>query len=357
MRDAAPHPDLLLSSYDFSLPTELIAQRPTVERDASRLFVFDREQGNHGHGVFPDILEHVREGDLMVFNQTRVVPARTAGVRVGTGGAVSALFLGHGDSRTCKVILGNRGKLTVGERLSFFDDALQLVLSEKQERGLWSCEVIEGDINALLERSGRMPLPPYIRRGKTTDELDSEDRDRYQTIFAGPPGAVAAPTAGLHFTDDIMARLDALNVKRTFVTLHVGLGTFQPIECERFTDHTMHEEWYEVTEETAQAHRECRESGGRVIAVGTTSVRSLQAAWNPSTNAVVSQVGKTRLFLHPPQEIPAIDALLTNFHLPQSSLLLLVSCMTGREALLRGYEEAVREQYRFFSYGDAMLIM
>ena len=356
MNKPAPHPDLLLASYDFELPQELIAQQPLEERDSSRLFCFDRESEAHEHHSFREILNRTRDGDLLVFNQTRVIPARTSGRRVETGGQVQALFLGRDMNGMLRVLLGNRGHLREGEQLTFFDGALSLALAKRRERGLWLAEVLTGDPTPLLDAAGRMPLPPYIRRDRKADSRDDLDRDRYQTVYAGPAGAVAAPTAGLHFTKELISELSVRGVHQAFVTLHVGLGTFQPIECEEITSHRMHEEWFEVPEATADAHRECRARGGRVLAIGTTSVRSLQAAWNKSTGEVEAQVGSTRLFLHPPMEIHSIDGLLTNFHLPKSSLLLLVSCLTGREALLRSYDEAVSESYRFFSYGDAMLI-
>lgn len=362
--------ELQVADYSFPLPKELIAQEPLPERDAARLMVLDRAHGAVSHRQVRDLPELVRPGDLLVLNQSRVLPARLFGVRAATGGKWEGLFLHAPQPGVWALLSQTRGYLKEGEtilvsapgpqtvdelRRSRENDspaALRLtVLGRTPERHLLVRPASEGPAETLLERFGHVPLPPYIRKG-----MDGpKDRERYQTVFAQAAGSVAAPTAGLHFTSVLLKRLEAAGVALAFVTLHVGLGTFLPLEPEQLRSGLLHEERWSVPPATARAWAECRQRGGRVIAVGTTSVRTMESAWRGG--AVREGAGTTRLFIRPPYAFRSVDGLMTNFHLPESSLLMLVSAFVGRERILAAYAEAVRERYRFFSYGDAMLAM
>lgn len=347
-----PSSDFDLAHYDFEVPPELIAQEPAAERSASRLLVVDRARGAIEHSSFAELPALLAGGDRLVLNRTRVIPARAWGVRTATGGHVELLFCEEAEDATWQALIKTRGKPRVGETIAIEGCDATVELLEKLERGRWTVRPSEAPAG-FLERVGVMPLPPYVKREGAG--RDREDRERYQTVFAEAPGAVAAPTAGLHFTDEILGDLAARGVERSFVTLHVGLGTFLPIESDDVRDHRMHEERYEVSERTAAEVNATRTAGRRVIAVGTTSVRSLESAWDG--DAVVASGGRTDLYVHPPMTIASVDGLLTNFHLPKSSLILLVAAFAGRELILEAYREAVSSRYRFFSYGDAMLIL
>lgn len=340
-----------LSEFDYPLPEELIAQEPVEPRDASRLMVVPRGGAAVREARFADLDRLLRPGDLLVFNDTRVFPARLVGVKE-SGGRCELLLLeplGADGSRRWRA-LGQASKpLRPGARLAFGD--LAAVIQSAEGEGFFTVELDRGgaELAAALEREGRVPLPPYIRR-----EATAADRERYQTILARVPGSAAAPTAGLHFTAGLLERLERAGVARTTVTLHVGPGTFLPVRSDEVEEHRMHEERYQVPAAAARAWAECRARGGRVVAVGTTSVRTLESAW--SGGALRTGPGRTALFIRPPHRFEAVDALVTNLHLPRSTLLMLVCAFGGRDPVLAAYREAVARGYRFFSYGDAMLL-
>ncbi|MFO0964860.1 MAG: tRNA preQ1(34) S-adenosylmethionine ribosyltransferase-isomerase QueA [Gemmataceae bacterium] len=335
--------------FDFDLPPERIAQQPCAPRDRARLLVVPREGAPFQHRHVFDLPDLLRPGDLLVFNDTRVVPARLLGKRRGTGGAWEGLFLKSLPDGSWEMLCQTRGKLKEGEWVDV--DGLHLELVERLPEGRWRARPeAAADWPTLLDRYGRVPLPPYIRKGVAA----AEDRERYQTTYAREPGAVAAPTAGLHFTPELLARLEEKGVGQAFVTLHVGLGTFRPIEAVDYRQHAMHAEWGRLPEETVLAIRRTREVGGRVVGVGTTSVRVLETAGREGELHPWS--GETALFIYPPFSFRVVDLLMTNFHLPRSTLLLLVCAFAGTERMRAAYAEALAGGYRFFSYGDAMLL-
>lgn len=350
-------PDLdRLASYDYSLPEELIAQSPTERRDASRLMTLDRATGAVGRRRFLDLPELLNPGDLLVLNDTRVLAAKLVGVREATGGRWEGLFLNATAEGLWNLIGKTRGSIQPGEVVAVESRAagppLRLELVLRTEDGGWLMRPLTAGMHLeLLGQYGQMPLPPYIER----DRPRESDDERYQTTYSRSPGAVAAPTAGLHFTPELFDRLAERGVLRAFVTLHVGIGTFRPVTAENLAEHQMHAEWGEVPATTVDAVREARGRGGRIIAVGTTSVRTLESA--AADGALRQWSGETNIFIRPPYQFRVIDGLVTNFHLPKSTLLMLVSALAGRENVLRAYETAIAEQYRFFSYGDAMLIV
>jgi S-adenosylmethionine:tRNA ribosyltransferase-isomerase len=350
-------PDLL-ASYEYELPPELIAAHPAEQRDAARMLVLERASGRISHRGVADFPEQLQPGDLLVLNETRVVPARLQGYRTATKGRWEGLFLAALASGAWRIVGQTRGKLTAGESLSIPEpagsgsaDQLELTLIERGEEGAWTARPsLEGDPFALLEQFGSVPLPPYIERAAPTPN----DRERYQTVYARTPGAIAAPTAGLHFTESLLQSCRARGVETAAVTLHVGLGTFRPVTAERLSEHVMHAEWCALPAETVTAIRRTRERGGRVVAVGTTTVRTLETV--AAIGELQPWLGETRLFIRPPYSFRVVDALLTNFHLPRSTLLALLCAFAGRDPVLAAYAEAVRERYRFFSYGDAMFV-
>ncbi len=342
--------------FDYRLPPQLIAQQPLAKRSDARLMVVRRDDGEILHRHVRDLPDLLGAGDALVTNNTRVMPARLLGYRMATRGRWEGLFLSLTPRGEWRMICKTRGKLNPPEAVRLLThqaaDDVKLWLLEQVGAGVWLARP-ESDESpfTLLERIGRVPLPPYIRKG----EMHESDRTDYQTVFAAVPGAVAAPTAGLHFTQDLLSRLAAAGIRRHEVTLHVGLDTFRPITTETPDQHKMHSEWGEIREETAAALRACRMNGGRVIAVGTTSVRVLETA--ARGGEIQGWSGETSLFIRPPYEFRAVDMLMTNFHLPRTTLLLLVSAFAGQELIRQAYEAAIREQYRFYSYGDAMLIL
>lgn len=336
---------------DYDLPSELIAQEPAANRDESRLLVVHRATGALEHRRFRDLPDLLGPGDLLVLNDTRVLAARLLGTRTRTGGKWEGLFLKALADGTWELICQTRGRLQVGESIAIHPGPLELKLQEKTAEGHWLARPnLEGAAGDLLRRHGQVPLPPYIRKGRA----GTEDRERYQTVYARQPGAVAAPTAGLHFTTEVFSQLAQRSIDRAYVTLHVGPGTFQPIQVEDYHQHRMHAEWGQLPEKTVQALRDCKQRGGRVVAVGTTSVRVLETA---TQGGIRPWVGETSLFIHPPFRFQVVDALVTNFHLPRSTLLLLVGAFAGCDLIRKAYETAVAERYRFYSYGDAMLIL
>jgi S-adenosylmethionine:tRNA ribosyltransferase-isomerase len=338
--------------HDYDLPEHFVAQEPCPERDRARLLVVRRADASLAHHVVRDLPELLAPGDLLVLNDTRVLPARLLGRRARTGGKWEGLFLRETDDGSWELLSQTRGRLTEGETILVDPGPLELVLVGRSAEGHWLARPRQpGSPVDLLGRHGQVPLPPYIRKGRAAPA----DRERYQTVYARQAGAVAAPTAGLHFTPRLFERLEERGVRRAFVTLHVGLGTFQPIQVADVTRHRMHREWGELPAATAAAVAACRARGGRVVAVGTTSVRVLETV--AASGPVRPWSGETELFIYPPYEFRAVDALLTNFHLPRSTLLLLVSAFAGVELTRWAYKTAVEHEYRFYSYGDATLIV
>lgn len=337
------------SDYYFDLPEELIAQTPLTERSHSRMMVVDPEKTGVEHRRFDQILDYLEPGDCLVLNNTRVLPARLFGRKAGSGGKVELLLLKRieGDLWESLVKPGRNAK--VGQRIEFGDGRLQAVVEGLGEQGARLIRFeYEGIFEEILDSLGEMPLPPYI-----TERLDNPER--YQTVYSKEKGSAAAPTAGLHFTESLMNQIREKGVKIAYLTLHVGLGTFRPVKEENILDHEMHAEFYRIDEENARLINETKNQGHRVIAVGTTSTRTLESIVNES-GRVEAGSGWTDIFIYPGKEVRLVDALITNFHLPESTLLMLVSAMVGRERILQAYRTAVEERYRFFSFGDAMLI-
>jgi len=350
---------MLLSDFDYTLPERLIAQFPAARRDASRLMVLHRSHGTIEHRVFGDLPEYLCPDDCLVLNDTRVIPARLIGTREGSGGKMELLLLQrHPDSDGSCVwdALARPGrKARPGTRIVFRahrgDPVVGTILAARP--GVRTVEFEgPGDVERALEEIGQVPLPPYIRRAPDRDE----DPVRYQTVYAKVDGAAAAPTAGLHFTEDLLDRIRTMGVRTAFVTLHVGLGTFAPVRVERVEAHRMHEEVFQISARVAGVINEAREQGGRVVAVGTTSVRVLETAVE-KIGEVGETSGVTDLFIYPGYRFRAVDALVTNFHLPRSTLLMLTCAFAGRDLLFRAYREAIERSYRFYSYGDAMLVL
>lgn len=347
---------IYLSEYDYPLPKRLIAQHPLPNRADARLMIVSRATGEIEHRHVRDLPEILRPGDALILNNSRVVPARLVGYRTETRGRWEGLFVESDASGVWHVIGKTRGKLRPGETLTLInregqDDIRLFVVGRVKEGGWLVSPDTADDTWTVLERVGRVPLPPYIRRG----QMVNEDRQRYQTVYAEVPGSVAAPTAGLHFSESLLARLKKRGVAILTITLHVGLGTFVPIKVGQIEEHKMHAEWGEITAETADEINRIRENGGRIVAVGTTVTRLLESA--AQSGKLAPFCGKTELYIHPPYKFQAIDALMTNFHLPKTTLLVLVRTFGADELIKRAYEEAVREEYRFYSYGDAMLIL
>lgn len=373
--------ELQISDFDYDLPPDLIAQAPCVPRDQARLLVVDRATGQLHHRHVHDLPDLLRPHDLLVVNNTRVIPARLYGHRANTGGKWEGLFLRQRDDGLWEMLSQTKGTLQEGEELIVASSSvpgsawngtarpalprahpallpnapvagLRLMYRARTPDGHFLMEPSEpGSPEALLERHGHIPLPPYIRGGHD----DPTDKQTYQTVFAQTAGAVAAPTAGLHFTDELLAQLGQRGIPRAEVTLHVGIGTFQPIKVEKLSEHPMHAEWCEVPADTVVAIDRCRRAHGRVVAVGTTTVRTLESV--AASGPLRPWAGFTNLFIRPPYPFQTIDVLMTNFHLPRSTLLVLVSAFAGKELMRQAYLTAVRERYRFYSYGDAMLIV
>ena len=338
-----------VSDFDFYLPEELIAQCPLKERDSSRFMVVDRKTGEIEHKVFHDVIDYLEKGDTLVLNNTRVMPARLIGEKEETGGKIEFLLLKRieGDKWECLAKPGKKAK--VGAMFTFGEGKLKAVV---REIGLEGNRVIEfiynGIFEEILDELGQMPLPPYIH-----EKLD--DRERYQTVYSKEKGSAAAPTAGLHFTEDLLEKIREKGVNIAFVTLHVGLGTFRPVKVESIDEHIMHSEYYELDEENAKIINDTKKRGNRVIAVGTTSTRTLETIGNEN-GEVRAQRGWTNIFIFPGYKFNIVDALITNFHLPESTLIMLVSALAGKENIMNAYKKAVEEKYRFFSFGDSMFI-
>ena len=349
--------------YDYVLPEELIARHPPAEREAARLLVVSRGAATWSHRGMRELPELLLPGDCLVLNNTRVIPARLLGQRTNTGGHWEGLYLGPGhEPAEWRLLCQTRGRLRAGEMVTLqragqissaaFGETLQLRLIEKDAEGVWRAMPLVSDVDtlAILEHFGTVPLPPYMQR----ELAEQQDVERYQTTFAEHPGSVAAPTAGLHFTPELLQRCEERGISHTFVTLHVGIGTFRPMSVERLSEHVMHAEWCDVSAETVARLQQTRSQGGRIVAVGTTSVRTLETA--SQSGELQPFRGPTNLFIRPPYAFRSVDVLLTNFHLPRSTLLVLVSTFAGRELIQQAYAAAIAERYRFYSYGDAMLI-
>ncbi len=336
------------SDFYYDLPEELIAQTPLQKRDSSRLLTLDKETGEVEHHHFSDLPQFLRKGDCLVLNNSRVLPARLIGHR-STGGAVEILLLVDKGNDVWECLVRPGKKLREGARVSFGDGQLEAEIVEVLPDGnrLVRFEY-QGIFLEVLESLGRMPLPPYIK-------AELEDQERYQTVYSKVVGSAAAPTAGLHFTPELLEEIQAMGVKVCYVTLHVGLGTFRPVKEEDVLDHEMHSEYCVIPQETADTINETKRSGGRVICVGTTSCRTLES-WTGEDGVVQATGGWTDIFIYPGYKFKVMDGLVTNFHLPESTLIMLVSALAGREHVLAAYQEAVKEKYRFFSFGDAMLI-
>ncbi len=347
-----------INDFDYELPQELIAQTPTEKRDSSRLMVVDRETGNVEHKHFYDIIDYLKPGDCLVLNNSKVLPARLYGVKEGTGAKVEFLLIKRIKGDTWETMVRPGKRLKVGDAVSFSEDKLfRAVIKDYGEDGTRIVEFeYEGIFLERLEELGKMPLPPYIERENTL-----EDKERYQTVYCKTEGSVAAPTAGLHFTEELLEKAKEKGVKLAYVTLHVGIGTFRPVKTENIEEHHMHFEEYYVDEEAVESINETILAGGRIVSVGTTSTRTLESAAEFDEKSgkylVKAGHGSTGIFIYPGYEFKIIKALITNFHLPKSTLLMLISALYNREDILRVYKIAVDEKYRFFSYGDAMFLI
>ena len=338
------------ADFDFDLPEELIAQTPLEKRDASRLLVVDKETGAFSDQHFDQIIDQLQPGDALVMNNTRVLPARLYGIKPETGGHVELLLLKNTQGDDWEVLAKPAKRLRVGSQISFGDGRLTATVVEELEHGGRIVRFgYEGIFLEVLESLGEMPLPPYIHEKLA-------DRERYQTVYAKENGSAAAPTAGLHFTEELLEQIAAKGVKLVYLTLHVGLGTFRPVSVDSLDDHEMHSEFYSLSEEAAQTLRQVKANGGRVIAVGTTSIRTLETIGSKFQGQIQADSGWTNIFIRPGYNWKIVDAFSTNFHLPKSTLVMLVSAFAGRSLTLEAYEHAIAERYRFFSFGDAMFI-
>ena len=338
------------ADFDFDLPEELIAQTPLEKRDASRLLVVDKETGAFSDQHFDQIIDQLQPGDALVMNNTRVLPARLYGIKPETGGHVELLLLKNTQGDDWEVLAKPAKRLRVGAQISFGDGRLTATVVEELDHGGRIVRFgYEGIFLEVLESLGEMPLPPYIHEKLA-------DRERYQTVYAKENGSAAAPTAGLHFTEELLEQIAAKGVKLVYLTLHVGLGTFRPVSVDSLDDHEMHSEFYSLSEEAAQTLRQVKANGGRVIAVGTTSIRTLETIGSKFQGQIQADSGWTNIFIKPGYNWKVVDAFSTNFHLPKSTLVMLVSAFAGRSLTLEAYEHAIAERYRFFSFGDAMFI-
>lgn len=341
---------MLLTDYDYHLPEEMIAQNPIEPRDSSRLMVIQGVENPYIHDLFYNLPSYLKPGDTLVFNDTKVIPARLLGMKADTGAKVEIFLLSRIDKDTWDVLVKPGKKVRPGTVVTFGDGQLACDVLETTDSGGRIVRFrYEGVFEQILEQLGNMPLPPYIK-------VPLENRERYQTVYAKTEGSVAAPTAGLHFTPRLLAELEAKGIHTAYVTLHVGLGTFRPVSVENITEHRMHQEYFEVSSATAELLNKNKDQGGRIISVGTTSTRVLETIAN-TEGRISACRGWTDIFIYPGYSFKVINGLITNFHLPQSTLLMLVSALAGRERMLKAYQEAVEEKYRFFSFGDAMLIL
>ncbi|WP_342598487.1 tRNA preQ1(34) S-adenosylmethionine ribosyltransferase-isomerase QueA [Psychrobacillus sp. FSL H8-0483] len=339
-----------VEDFDFDLPEELIAQTPLLDRTSSKLLIADYPKGIYTHEKFSAILHELNEGDCLVLNDTKVLPARLMGVKAETGASIEVLLLTQIEGDHWETLVKPAKRVKIGTKVSFGDGLLSAVCTELKEHGgrVFRFEYT-GVFFEVLDKLGEMPLPPYIH-----EKL--ENKERYQTVYAKEQGSAAAPTAGLHFTDTLLDDIRAKGVKIAFVTLHVGLGTFRPVSVDSIDDHEMHAEFYRVSKETADTINEVKASGGKIVAVGTTSTRTLETVATKFDGVIKEDSGWTSIFIYPGYEFKCIDGMITNFHLPKSTLVMLVSALTERDFILSAYKEAIEMRYRFFSFGDAMFI-
>ena len=338
------------SDFYYDLPEELIAQDPLEDRTASRLLVLDRKTGAVKHKIFSDVIDYLNKGDCLVINNTRVIPARLIGEKEGTGGKVEVLLLKRRANDVWETLVKPGKKLKPGAKITFGDGRLRAEVLEVVEEGNRLVKFhYEGIFEEILDSLGEMPLPPYITH-------KFEDKEMYQTVYAKFDGSAAAPTAGLHFTKELLNKIEEKGIKISSITLHVGLGTFRPVKVDDVNNHHMHTEWYEVNAEAAEIINETKRNGGRVICVGTTSCRTIESVADDN-GYMKAKTGETDIFIYPGYKFKVMDGLITNFHLPESTLVMLVSAFAGKENVLSAYETAVKEKYRFFSFGDAMLII
>lgn len=336
--------------FYYELPEELIAQDPLEDRSSSRLLVLDKESGAVSHHVFKDVIDYLNEGDCLVINDTKVLPARLIGAKVGTDAKIEVLLLKRKENNIWETLVKPGKKAKIGTKISFGDGLLMGEVVDIVEEGNRLIQfTYEGIFEEILDQLGQMPLPPYI-----THHL--EDKNRYQTVYAEHTGSAAAPTAGLHFTPELLEKIEKKGVDIARVTLHVGLGTFRPVKVDEITDHHMHSEFFQIEEEAATKINRAKDAGKKVICVGTTSCRTVESAAD-ETGHLKACSGWTEIFIYPGYQFKVLDSLITNFHLPESTLVMLVSALAGREHVLAAYEEAVKERYRFFSFGDAMMIL
>jgi S-adenosylmethionine:tRNA ribosyltransferase-isomerase len=340
-----------LDLFDFDLPEELIAQVPLKNRADSRLMVLNKQTGEIKHEIFKNITEYLREGDCLVLNDTKVLPARLFGIKTDTGAKIEVLLLKQLEGDQWETLVKPAKRVKEGTEIEFGDGLLTAVCTGTADHGGRTFEFkYEGIFYEVLDQLGEMPLPPYIK-----EQL--EDKDRYQTVYAREPGSAAAPTAGLHFTEELLKEVKQKGIHIAFITLHVGLGTFRPVNVEDILEHDMHSEFYMMTKETADLLNSVKQKGGRIVSVGTTSTRTLETIASQHDGHFEETSGWTNIFIYPGYEYKAINGLITNFHLPKSTLIMLVSALAGRENVLHAYKTAVEERYRFFSFGDAMLII
>ena len=338
-----------LEEFDYYLPEELIAQTPIKQRDASRLMVLDKKTGELVHKHFYDIIDYLNKGDTLVLNDTKVLPARLIGEKVSTKAVIEVLLLKNIEGDTWECLVKPARRIHVGDVVSFGDGLLKLTCIDVKDEGIRVFEAsFKGIFYELLDKLGTMPLPPYIHK-------KLEDKDRYQTVYAKETGSAAAPTAGLHFTEELLERIKEEGINIVYLTLHVGLGTFRPVKVEDVTKHKMHSEFYSLSKSVADILNKTRENGKRIIAVGTTSTRTLETIYQ-KFGTFKEDSGFTDIFIYPGKEVKSIDGLITNFHLPKSTLIMLVSAIAGKDNILNAYNIAVKDKYRFFSFGDAMFI-
>lgn len=348
---------MYISEFDYNLPEELIAQLPAHKRDMSKMMVLKREDNSVHHHIFKDIVDLIEPNSILILNNTRVIPARLYGEKEGTGAKIEIFLLKELEPHKWEALVKPSKRVKPDTIVKVAEELSVRVLKEAEDDGKWFVELIyEGDIYDVLSRVGNVPLPPYIERKMTPDELKKLDYERYQTVFAQKEGSVAAPTAGLHFTPEVLEALKAKGVKIGYVTLNVGLGTFRPVKCENILEHKMDSETFEISKETAELINEAKAEGRKLIAVGTTSVRTLETAFQQFGEIKECKSAST-LFIYPPYEFKVVDKLITNFHLPKSTLLMLVSALAGKDFIMNSYQEAIENKYRFYSYGDCMFIM
>ena len=348
---------MLISEYDYNLPEELIAQLPADKRQNSRMLVLDRTSKTIEHKHFYDIVDLIDKDSVLVLNNTKVLPARLYGIKEETGAKIEVFLLKNTDKESVwQCLIKPSKRVKEGTVIKISDELSVRVLNPLEDAGEWLVELVyDGNLLDVLHRNGNIPLPPYIERKLQTEEIRKLDFERYQTVYAKDEGSVAAPTAGLHFTEEILENLKNKGVDIIYVTLNVGMGTFRPVKCEKVEDHIMHSESFEVTQEAADKINKAKKEGKNIIAVGTTSVRTLETVYN-KYGCIKACHDSSELFIYPPYEFKVVDKLITNFHLPKSTLLMLVSALAGKDFIFKAYKEAIENKYRFFSYGDCMFI-